>query len=492
MSKSYNIIGSGFSGLSAAVTLAFSGENVNVLEKHQVFGGRARQFKEKDFVFDMGPSWYWMADVFERFFKRFGKKTSDYYNLIELNPGFQIIFDKDHTMKISSDWNEILELFESYEKGAADSLVKFMNDAEVKYNIGMQSLVYQPGISYMELIRKDILLNLGKMSLFTSYRKHVAKYFKNPFLKQLLEFPVLFLGTAPSDTPALYSLMAYSGIKKGTFYPEGGFFKVIESMVSLCREFGVEFHNNQNVKEFNISSNKVDKVITDSSEYSSDYVICSADYNYFDQQILPKKYRNYSQQYWDKRILSPSCLIFYLGINKKLAKLEHHNLFFDRNIDDHVNDIYNNPRWPEEPLFYACCPSKTDSSVAPKGSENLFLLMPLAAGINDTNENRKKFFKKMINRLEVYCDEPIGDNIVVQKSYCINDFQNDYNAFKGNAYGLANTLLQTANLKPKINNKHLSNLYFTGQLTVPGPGVPPSLISGQLVADYILKIKNKF
>ena len=487
MQKEYNIIGSGFSGLSAATTLSFAGKKVNVFEKHQTYGGRARKLTCDKFIFDMGPSWYWMPDVIERFFARFGKKPSDYFNLLKLDPGFQIIFDKDHTMKISSDWSEVLDLFESYEIGAAEKLNQFMQDAELKYNIGMQSLVYQPGVSITELFKKDIFLNLGNMNIFTSYRKHIAKYFKNPFLRQLLEFPVLFLGTAPSNTPALYSLMAFSGIKKGTFYPEGGFNKVIEAMINLCKEQGVNFYNNQNINKFSFSSDdNIDKIITDNSEFNSDYVICSADYHHFDQKVLPNKYRNYTPSYWDSRILSPSCLIFYLGVNKKLNHLDHHNLFFDKNIDSHINDIYNDIKWPEDPLFYVCCPSKTDSLVAPKDSENLFLLMPIAPGINDTEKIREFYFEKMIRRIEKYCETNFADDIVVKRSYCINDFQNDYNAYKGNAYGLANTLLQTANLKPKIKNKHINNLFFTGQLTVPGPGVPPSIISGQVVADYIL------
>ena len=491
MKNRYSVIGSGFSGLSAAAVLASQGNNVKVIEKNNQYGGRARQFEEAGFLFDMGPSWYWMADVFDRFFLRFGKQPSDYYNLIKLDPGFQIIFSQDHTMKLSDKWSNILDLFESYEKGAGDKLIKFMHDAEIKYNIGMDSLVYNPCLSILEFFRRDVFMNISRMNLFTSYRKHVANSFQNPFLRSLLEFPVLFLGTAPSQTPALYSLMAFSGIKNGTYYPMGGFVKVIEGMVSLCEELGVEFYNNQHVNEFNFSSNSIKEIVTNSSKFTSDYVICSADYHYFDQKILPKRFRNYSQTYWDSRVLSPSCLIFYLGINKKINNLEHHNLFFDKDINQHLTDIYKNIKWPEDPLFYVCCPSKTDSMVAPDGQENLFLLIPITPGLEDTNLIREVYFNKIITRLEKYCETSILDSIVFKRSYCINDFKTDYNSFKGNAYGLANTLSQTANLKPSIKNKNLSNLFYTGQLTVPGPGVPPALISGQLVADYLIKKTHK-
>ena len=488
MLNSYSIIGSGFSSLCAAASLAKEGRNVKVFEKNETLGGRARQFTKDGFIFDMGPSWYWMPDIFEDFFKKFDKKPSDYYDLKKLDPGFQMIFDTNHTIKINSDFSDVLHLFESYEEGAGEKLKKFIDDAEIKYNLAIQSFMYQPGVSFFELFQKNILKNISSsMSIFSSYRKLVARYFKNPFLRNILEFPVLFLGSSPKDTPALYSLMAFSGLKQGTYYPIGGFGKVIDGMVELCKELGVEFYTNHEITNCNFVDHNINEISTKSATFKSDYVICGADYHHFDQNILPKKYSNYSEKYWDNRFMSPSCLIYYLGVDKKLANLEHHNLFFDSDIEQHTDDIYKNMQWPKDPLFYVCCPSKTDQSVAPKDKENLFLLMPLTSGIADNNELREEYFYKMINRLEKYCGQKILDKILVKKSYCINDFKSDYNAFKGNAYGLANTLLQTANLKPKIINKKISNLFYAGQLTVPGPGVPPSIISGQIVADYILK-----
>ena len=490
MLNSYSIIGSGFSSLSAAASLAKEGGDVKVFEKNNTLGGRARQFSEEGFVFDMGPSWYWMPDIFESFFEKFDKKPSDYYELVKLETGFQMIFDTNHTIKINSNFSDVLQLFESYEKGAGDKLKEFINDAEIKYNLAVKSLIYQPGVSFLELFQKDIFKNLRKMSIFSSYRKLVKRYFKDPFLRNILEFPVLFLGSSPKNTPALYSLMAFSGLKQGTYYPMGGFGKVIDGMVDLCKELGVKFYVNHEITDCNFLDHRINEISTESDAFESDYVICGADYHHFDQNILPKEYSNYSKKYWNNRSMSPSCLIYYLGIDMKLDNLEHHNLFFDSDIEQHTDDIYTNMQWPIDPLFYVCCPSKTDQSVAPKGKENLFLLMPLSSGIADNNDLREKHLSKMISRLETYCNRKISDKIVIKKSYCINDFKNDYNAFKGNAYGLANTLLQTANLKPKIINKHISNLYYTGQLTVPGPGVPPSIISGQIVADYILKHKS--
>lgn len=488
MSK-ISIIGSGFSGLSAAAVLAEQGHQVQVFEKNEQIGGRARTFKEKGYTFDMGPSWYWMPDVFEKFFNRFDKKIEDYIDLVQLDPGFQIIFGKENTMRIDAKWESICDLFESIEQGSSDQLNKFMKEAEFKYDFGINKLVYEPGLSLLELAKPEIFNNVFKLQMFTSYRKHVAQHFKNPYLRSLLEFPVLFLGTAPSQTPALYSLMTYSGIKQGTFYPMGGFGKVIDAFAQVCKEKGVEFFNNETIEKINVENNFATSMTSNNRKIESDIIIGSADYHHIENNLLDKKLRNYSEKYWEKRTFSPSSLIFYIGVGKKVKNLIHHNLFFDEDIEQHTNDIYDKPVWPNKPLFYVCCPSKTDELLAPSGKENLFFLMPIAPGLVDSQEIREKYFNIMIKRLEEYCGHEIEKHIEYKRGYCIKDFVSDYNAYKGNAYGLANTLAQTANLKPKIINKKIKNLFYTGQLTVPGPGVPPSIISGQVVAKHILDSK---
>ena len=485
--KSAIVIGSGFSGLSAAAFLAKEGIQVTVIEKNQELGGRARMLNKNGFSFDMGPSWYWMPDIFENFFKNFNKKTNEFYELLKLDPGFKMIFDTDE-IEVPADFAEICAIFENYEKGGGSKLKEFINDAKVKYNVGVNFMYNAPGLSIIEFFTKEIITNINNLELLTSYRRHIRKYFHHPNLINLLEFPVLFLGASAKKMPALYSLMAYSAIKQGTFYPLGGFNQIIISLVKLCKELGVEFLTNEKVLKINIEDNKVKSIETNKNKMTKlDFVIASADYAHVENNLIDSKYRNYSKKYWEKRSFSPSSLIFYLGIKKKINRLIHHNLFFDKNIENFTNDIYDHKCWPKEPLFYVCCPSKTDTSVAPEGEENLFILMPIPIGIEDTEKLREKYFKIIISRLEDYCSQKINEYIRYKKSYCIKNFEEDYNAFKGNAYGLANTLGQTANLKPKIINKKVKNLFYTGQLTVPGPGVPPSLISGKIVAEYITK-----
>ncbi len=199
--------------------------------------------------------------------------------------------------------------------------------------------------------------------------------------------------------------------------------------------------------------------------------------------MLDKEYRNYDEKYWNKKTFAPSCLIFYLGFKEKISNLKHHTLFFENDLDLHTTEIYTDKKWPSKPLFYVCCPSKTDDNVAPENCENVFLLMPIATGIEDSEAMREKYFLEMIERIEKHTESShLSSKIDYKKSYCLNDFINDYNAYEGNAYGLANTLSQTAVLKPSLKNKKVKNLFYTGQLTVPGPGVPPSIISGKIAA----------
>ena len=483
--KNICVIGSGFSGLSSATYLANQGHNVYVLEKNSKLGGRARQFSSKGFTFDMGPSWYWMPDVFEKYFNDFDKNIEDYLKLKRLDPSYRVFFDDGH-IDVPANYQELKDLFESMEEGSGENLDLFISQAEKKYKVGIQNLVYKPGLSIKEFIDKDTITGVFKLDIFKSMHSHIRKYFKNEKIIKLLEFPILFLGATPKNTPALYSLMNFADIKLGTWFPEGGMYKIVEAMVELAKEKGVKFYTSEEVKKFSYVDKKISHVITTKKTYDVDFVVCSADYQHFDQNILEQKYKNYSASYWDKRTLAPSSLLFYIGLDKKLKNISHHCLFFDKDFEKHAEEIYSTPRWPSEPLFYASFTSNSDETVAPKNHENMFLLIPIAPDLEDNRIIRERYFDLIISRLEKLTNQNIKDHIVYKKSYGIRDFKKDYHSFKGNAYGLANTLLQTAILKPSIKNKKLDNLYFCGQLTVPGPGVPPSLISGNVVAKELL------
>jgi phytoene desaturase len=479
------VIGSGFAGLSSACFLAKAGYEVTVLEKNATAGGRCRVWEKDGFRFDMGPSWYWMPDVFEKFFAQFGKKVSDYYTLERLDPSYRVYFEKDY-WDIPASVEKLGELLEGKEKGAAQQLKNFLAEGKYKYQVGINELVYKPGRSWMEFADAKLAAGVFKLDVFKSMQSHVKAHFKHPEIQQLMEFPVLFLGAKPAKTPALYSLMNYADIQLGTWYPQGGMYKIVEGMFSLAKELGVEFRFNHEVQKIESLGGRVEHVKTNQGDFEADILVAGADYHHVDKQLLNGS-ANYSEAYWQKRVMAPSSLIYYLGINKKIEGLQHHNLFFDADFSQHATEIYDEPKWPEKPLFYVSATSKTDTTVAPEGCENLFLLMPVAPDLSDDESTREKYFDLMIDRLEQRTGQNIKEHVVVKRSYAHSNFIEDYHSFKGNAYGLANTLMQTAILKPALKNKKLKNMFYTGQLTVPGPGVPPSLISGQVVAGEVQK-----
>lgn len=486
-----SIVGSGFSGLSAAAYLAKAGHDVTVIEKNNTLGGRARKFTEEGFTFDMGPSWYWMPEVFDDFYNDFGRKTSDFYNLVRLDPSYRVYFDKLDFEDIPADFEQLKAFFESHESGAAQKLESFLKDAQYKYEVGMGEFVRKPSLSIREFLDLRILKSAIGLNMFSSVSKEIRTLFSNERLIQILEFPVLFLGATPQDTPALYSLMNYADLKLGTWYPMGGMNKIVEAFVDIAKDKGVKFVLEEEIIEANIQGDRVVSLLSShGTTFKQDVVVAASDYHNFDSAILPPQFQTYTSAYWDSRVMAPSSLLFYLGINRKIPGLKHHTLFFDADFNQHAQEIYKTNKWPTEPLFYMCAPSVTDQSVAPKGMENVFLLMPLAAGINDSAELREKYFNILISRLNTIAGFDISDNICFKRSYCVQDFKKDYNSYRGNAYGLANTLKQTAFLKPKMKSKKLNNLYYTGQLTTPGPGVPPAIVSGEVVASLINRNKQ--
>ncbi len=486
------VIGAGFSGLAASSSLAALGYKVTVLEKNSMPGGRARKFSDSGFTFDMGPSWYWMPEVFENYFGSFDKKVSDYYQLRRIDPSYKIYFGPGDEVSLPASLEGIFALYESLEPGSSRNLKKFLAESEYKYKTGMGKFVTKPSHSVTEFMSWEILKAGLKLNLLSSFGSYTRKYFNSPRIRRMLEFPVLFLGGTAETTPALYSLMNYSDMVQGTWYPEGGMYKVVEAMETLARDLGVEFRYNEEVKSIRLDNGKISLLKTAASEYKADWVIASGDYHHIEQHLLPESHRNYTEKYWDKRTLSPSSLIYYLGFDTIIPRLDHHTLLFDEDFDDHARAIYGNPSWPEKPSVYLSCTSKTDKTVAPEGHENVFALIPVAPGLNDTDEIRQKYLEMVLTRLEKYTGQPLRKHLVFQRSYSQRDFISDYHAYKGNAYGLANTLRQTAFLKPSMRSKKVKNLLYAGQLTVPGPGVPPAIISGQIVAREIDKLnKNK-
>ncbi|MBA9075208.1 phytoene desaturase [Flavobacterium gossypii] len=484
MHKDIKIIGSGFSALAASCYLAKQGHTVTIYEKNATIGGRARQLKKEGFTFDIGPTWYWMPDVFERFFADFGKKPSDYYELTKLSPAYRVYFGIKDFVTIADNLEEIAATFETIEKGSAKQLRSFMAKAQSNYDIAIKDLVYRPGVSPLELITPETAKKIGQF--FGNISKDIRKRFKNKKLIQILEFPVLFLGAKPSDTPSFYSFMNFADFGLGTWHPKNGMYSVILAMKKLAEELDVEINTSCTIEKIIVEKGKAQGLIINGEKIAADIILSGADYHHT-ETLLDEKDRAYTEDYWAKKTFAPSSLLFYVGFDKKIENVEHHTLFFDVDFDRHAEAIYDNPKWPDEPLFYASFPSKTDAEAAPVGKEAGIFLIPLAPGIEDSEELRATYFEKIMDRFEKLTEQNVRKSVIFKESFCVNDFIKEYNSYKGNAYGLANTLFQTAFLRPKLKSRKVKNLYFTGQLTVPGPGVPPALISGKLVSELIDK-----
>lgn len=484
MGKTVCIAGAGFSSLAAACYLARDGYDVTVYEKNDTIGGRARRLEKDGFTFDMGPSWYWMPDVFERFFADFGKTVGDYYTLKRLDPAYRVYFGKDDSIDVGGTLDEIAARFEAIEAGAGDKLRAFIARAKKHYDIAILDLVYRPGESPLELLTPETLRNLRAFAGTIS--RDIRKAFRDERLVRILEFPVLFLGAKPSDTPSFYSFMNYADFGLGTWHPQTGMFDVVRALEALAGELGVKIVTSSPINRILTSEGKATALEIAGERITADIVLSGADYAHT-ESLLPPSARMYSEAYWEKRTFAPSSLVFYAGFDAKIPDVPHHALFFDADFDRHAEAIYDRPSWPEKPLFYANFPSKTDASAAPQGMESAFFLVPLAPGIEDTEALREATFEHILSRFEALTGQAVREHLRFKIGYCRRDFEHDYNSYKGNAYGLANTLMQTAFLRPRLRSRKVRNLFFTGQLTVPGPGVPPALISGKLAAGLIRK-----
>ncbi|MEX1011332.1 MAG: phytoene desaturase family protein [Balneolaceae bacterium] len=494
MNKSTNIsiIGGGLAGLIGASHLARKGYNVTLFEKHHHAGGRLRSFEAKGYTFDMGPSWYWMPEVFESCFHEFGYDVSDFYQLKRLDPSYTVFWKESKPLRVPADPANLGEWFESRESGSSKKLELFLKEAEFKYNTGMKMLANNPMQNLGDYLDPSLFRHLFRLDLFTSMNRHIGHYFKDTQIRMLLGFPVLFLGGTSRQIPALYSMMNHADLNLGTWYPMGGMSEPANAFYRIALEQGVHFHFGEEVTRIVTRDDQAISVVTEADTYKTDGIIGAGDYHHIEQNLLPLESRNYSESWWSRRTMAPSSLLFFVGIEESIPELTHHNLFFDEDLDRHAEQIYNRPEWPDHPLFYLCNPSKTDSSTAPEGCENLFFLIPVAPGLEESDEIKNRLFENVLQKLERHTGRDLKAKISFRRSFGIKDFTMEYNSYRGNAYGLANTLLQTGVFKPSMRNPKVKNMVYAGQLTHPGPGMPPSIMSGKLAAGLLDQTMRTF
>lgn len=489
MSKKVVVVGGGIGGLAIASLLAKDGFDITLLEKNSMLGGRAMVWEKDGFKFDMGPSWYLMPDVFEKFFEEFGKKPGDFYTLKKLDPSYRVFFDDNRVFDVSSSLDKNIKLFDKLEKGGGKKLVNYLKKSEYQYNIAMKNFVYLNYgklSSYIKFLNPRLGLEAYKMRIFDSIQNYVDQHFENETAKKILLYNIVFLGGTPKNTPALYAIMAHIDFNLGVWYPMGGMGKIVDALVTLAKLYKVKILKNTPALGFVFKNGEINAVQTKKGNISCDIVVSNADYAYTETNLLPLKYQSYPKDYWSKRTIAPSAYIIYLGLNKKIKKLAHHNLFLVNDWMRHFDQIFEDPSWPDKPSYYVCASSKTDPTVAPDGCENIFVLVPIAAGIKDTESKRQEFYNKIVKDLEENVGENIEKNIVVKRIFAQNDFASVFNAYKGTSLGLSHTLMQSAVFRPKLKSGKVENLFYVGQYTHPGIGVPMVLVASQILKREIL------
>ncbi|ELZ13693.1 phytoene desaturase [Halovivax asiaticus JCM 14624] len=484
--RSVCVVGGGFGGLATACYLADAGFDMTVVEKTDQLGGRASTLERDGFTFDMGPSWYLMPDVFERFFAAFDRTPTDYYDLTHLNPHYRIFWKDGERMDVTEDIDATKRTFERYETGAGDALERYLAKAAETYEIGMEHFVYTDRPRFRDYVDVDVLRNANGLSFLGSMEDHVAEYFEHPKLRQVVQYSLVFLGGSPTNTPALYNLMSHVDFGLGVHYPDGGMGAVVDALVELGTELGVDYRTGFEVSA--IDGGRGSFTVHDHADsIEADLVVSDADYAHTEQQLLAVDDRQYDAEYWHERTYAPSAFLCYLGVEGDLDELAHHSLVLPTAWDGHFQQIFDQPAWPDDPAYYLCAPSKTDDTVAPDGHSSCFLLVPIAPGLPDGPAVRDRYRDQILADVAANTGEDLRDRIVVEETFSVSDFATRYNSREGTALGLAHTLRQTGPLRPGHRSSALDGLYFTGSYTTPGIGVPMCLISGEHTAAAVIE-----
>ncbi|MEC5150047.1 phytoene desaturase family protein [Cryobacterium sp. GrIS_2_6] len=504
------VIGGGIAGLASAALLARDGHLVTLLETNDTLGGRAGSWTEQGFRFETGPSWYLMPGVFDHFFRLFGTSSAEQLELRRLDPGYRVFFEDDpDPIDIRAERADNVALFESLEPGAGAALDRYLDSAEDTYRMAVSRFLYTSFQSFRPLLVRDVLTRLPRLArlLLQPLDKFVAGYVRDPRLRQVLGYPAVFLGSSPDQTPSMYHLMSHLDLADGVLYPQGGFTRLIDSIAELARAEGVEVITGARVTGITTTpgtragvSKRLRASVTGVSyvdragttvRLAADRVVSAADLHHTETELLPEPLQSYPESWWQRRVSGPGAVLVLLGVSGQLPKLQHHTLLFTRDWGENFGRIFGKtPSIASPASFYVCMPSATDPGVAPDGSSNLFLLVPIPAdpglghgGIDGAGSPAiEAIADDAIGQLADWAGIPdLADRIVVRRTIGPGDFADDLNSWRGGALGPAHTLKQSAFFRGSNASAKIDGLYYAGGTTIPGIGLPMCLISAEIL-----------
>ena len=492
MTKKAVIIGGGIAGLATAGLLAKAGMSVTVLEARERVGGRAYTWEKDGFKFDMGPSWYLMPDAFDQFFKLMGTTSNAELELKRLDPMYQTINEGEaEPLVVKADLASNKALFDSVEPGAGERLQAYVDSAEDAYKLSIEHFLYTNFQNTKSFTHPDVLKRAGRFikHLLTPLDTFAGKHVQDARLRKILNFPAVFLGASPYKTPSMYHLMTHVDMNVGVFYPMGGFYSIIEAVERVAKRAGVVVHTNSRVTKIVTENGAVKGVNVGEIFFEADVVVGNADLHHLETQLLNPEEQTLPQKWWDKREPGPSAMLLFLGVKGEIPELDHHTLLYSddwaKNFEEVFHKADGKRKIPNPASLYVCAPSKSDPTVAPKGYENLFVLVPIAADPSIGGSGDEAFEKaadRIIDQIADWAKIPnFRERIVVRGSMGPRDFVTELNAWQGTALGMAHTLKQSAFFRPANYSKKVKGLYYAGHHSVPGIGLPMCLIGAELV-----------